>query len=681
MKLKIKNILLYPLDKTLDPKIIKFEEDKVNVITGYSQRGKSAIIAIIDYCLGSSECDIPVGTIREKVDKFAIYITLGDQFIFLARDCPGNDNKVSDIMYMYDVQGKGDNPSLNYNDWIKDSEKYKTSKEKVKNFLSVKAGFENISIINEYQKEDSPASFRDTAAFMFQPQNIIANPTTIFYKTDTFEHVRRLRTLFPLVLGYKSYEILNLESEIEALERDEREKSKKLDDLRLQYENWQSDIYEHYITALNLGISNADISIESASVNLIKTELRKIVSDIKNNTFLKEGSALRYSQKLEQLDEDRIRFTRELDYLRVELQKIHHFDRSKAEYVENVSVEFDRRLKPVDWLLQLKGTNICPFCDSVSEKAIDTLINLQNERQKNLKVLDAAKSESFSFEKEKGIFKEKIREKEREIFKVDTNIQILRNEDRKNYQKFQDIFEFSGKIENVLENLEKISPSADLAKEIEAILSLLSTKRSTLKGLKEKFDKEYCLKKVSDAIANYVRILPIENKSQRRVLLDPEISIGIRIEDTRTKNINFLYKLGSGANHMCFHLATMLGMHEYFVNLPDSGKRNYIPSLLVLDQPSQVYFPEDFINVEKDNTDKDKKKKISEDIENTALIFQACSRFMENTNFQTQIIILEHASKSTWGDDTNIKLVEEWRGSFDDPNSNYNALIPRTWFD
>ncbi|SHM70257.1 AAA family ATPase [Chryseobacterium polytrichastri] len=160
MKLKIKNILLYPLDDALDPKIIKFDEDKINVITGYSQRGKSAIISIIDYCLGSSECDIPVGTIREKVDKFAIYVMLGSQSIFLARDCPGNDNKVSDVMYMYEVQGKGDNPSLNTNEWIKDAGKYKTNREKVKNFLSVKAGFENISINDEPQKEESPANFR-----------------------------------------------------------------------------------------------------------------------------------------------------------------------------------------------------------------------------------------------------------------------------------------------------------------------------------------------------------------------------------------------------------------------------------------------------------------------------------------------------------------------------------------
>lgn len=680
MKLKIKNILLYPQDDSLKPRIIKFEENKVNVITGYSQRGKSAIISIIDYCLGSSDCDIPVGTIREKVDKVAIYITLDNQAIFLARDCPGNDNKASDVMYMYDVQGKGDNPTLNSNEWIKESAKYKTNRNKVKNFLSVKAGFENITINNESEKEEAPASFRDTAAFMFQPQNIIANPTTIFYKTDTFEHLRRLKTLFPLVLGYKSYEILNLEVEIDALEREEKEKTKKLEDLKRQYENWQADIYEYYSKAINLGLTNADISIETSSVNVIKNELSRIVLDVKSNKFLKEGSSLRYSEKLEELDKERIFQMRELDEFKVGLQKIKQFDRSKVDYVENVAHEVEKRLNPVEWFLNQKGTNVCPFCDSVSEKAIDTLLALQNERQKNHKVLEVAKSEYFSFEREKGDYQEKIRERERNIQKIDANIQIIRNEDHKNYKKFQDIFEFTGKIEHVIENLEKISPSADLAVELDNIAILLTSKRRKIRALKEKFDKELCLRKVSDSIANYVKILPIENREQKRVLLDPDVSVGIRIQDTRTKNINFLYKLGSGANHMCYHLATILGLHEYFLKLPETGKKNYIPSLLVLDQPSQVYFPEDFKDLNNDKADKTKKQKISEDIQNTKLIFEACSKFMTSNSSQTQIIILEHASKSTWGNDPNIHLVEEWRGSFEDPKG-YNALIPRSWFD
>src|SRR5688572_28050118 len=38
-----------------------------------------------------------------------------------------------------------------------------------------------------------PASFRDMAAFNFQPQHIIANPYTFFFKADTTEHREKPR--------------------------------------------------------------------------------------------------------------------------------------------------------------------------------------------------------------------------------------------------------------------------------------------------------------------------------------------------------------------------------------------------------------------------------------------------------------------------------------------------------
>lgn len=89
----------------------------VNIISGYT-RGKSAIISIIDYCLGSSDCNIPIGKIRDKADKFAIYISLNGRECFLARDCPAEINKVSDNMYYYNVNEKGENTDLNSNKWI-----------------------------------------------------------------------------------------------------------------------------------------------------------------------------------------------------------------------------------------------------------------------------------------------------------------------------------------------------------------------------------------------------------------------------------------------------------------------------------------------------------------------------------------------------------------------------------
>lgn len=676
MQLKIKSVILYPQEPKLKPRFINFDVEKANVITGYSQRGKSAIINIIDYCLGSSECNIPIGKIRDMVDKFAIYITVKGEQIFLARDCPAEIGKVSDVMYYYNVNEKGENRDLNSNKWIENAAQYRVNRDYVKKFLNQLAGFENIALndgANSHQ-----LGFRDTAAFNFQPQNIIANPTTIFFKTDTFEHLRRLKVLFPLVLGYKSYEIINLEQEVEDLERVQRDRQKKYDDLKRQYENWQSDIYEHYTTALKLNLTSRDISIDASKVNAIKDELMNIANRINNNNFVKEGATLAYSEKLDELEVERDVLQRDLDELRAELLKIQSFDRSKELYFSDVASEVDNRLKPIDFFLNLKGTSNCPFCGSDSDKAVDQLLELKMEQEKNRKILSEAKTLDFSFEREKNNYQRQITLKESELTKVDANIKILMNENIDASRRVREIFAFSGKIGNVLENLEKIAPSSEIALELEKREEELNKKRKKLRGLKEKFDRSLSLKKVSDTIATYVKILPIEDKENKRVILDPENSAGIKIEDTKTKNVNYLSKLGSGANHMCYHLATLLGLHEFFLSLVATNKINYVPSFLVLDQPSQVYFPENFNDVER-TVDTDKKQKISKDIEDTRSIFEACSTFIKRTKGKAQVIILEHAPDSTWEGLENVKLVDNWRGDLKGNIESYKALLPKEW--
>jgi hypothetical protein len=676
MDLKIKNVILYPQDSSLNPRFIPFKADMVNIISGYSQRGKSAIISIIDYCLGSSECNIPIGKIREKVDKFAIYITINGENIFLARDCPAEINKVSDNMYYYNVNEKGENPDLNTNKWIDNKNQYKVNRDYVKTFLSRFAGFENIK--SSTTDADISLGFRDTSAFQFQPQNIIANPTTIFYKTDTYEHLRRLKVLFPLVLGYKSYEIINLEQEIGEDETIYKDKQKKLDDLRRQYETWQADLYEHYSKAISLNLTTTNIDIDSSKVDFIKKELGSIVNRVNGNNFLREGSTLLYTDKLDELERERDILQRDLDVLKTELSRINNFDRSKDAYVSEVAVEVHDRLRPIDYFLKLNGTDTCPFCDSTSSKAVNQLLRLKLEQEKNRAVITESKTLDFSFEREKNDFKRNIRIKEQEILKVEANLQILVNANREAAQRIRQIYEFSGKIGNVLEGLNKIAPSGELAAELAALDQQLTTKRAKLKKLKDKFDRGASLKKVSDAIAVYVDILPIEDKANKRVLLDPENSAGIKIEDTQTKNITYLSKLGSGANHMCYHLATLLGLHEYFLSLPLTNKVNYVPSFLVLDQPSQVYFPEHFNEMNK-TADQKRASKISKDIVDTGKIFEACSTFVDRTGGKTQIIILEHAPENTWKDLQHINFVDSWRGDLEENVRTYKALLLKEW--
>ena len=54
-------------------------------------------------------------------------------------------------------------------------------------------------------------------AFLFQPQNIVANADVLFYKADTMEHRKKLIDVFPYALGAVTPEILAKRKEIERL--------------------------------------------------------------------------------------------------------------------------------------------------------------------------------------------------------------------------------------------------------------------------------------------------------------------------------------------------------------------------------------------------------------------------------------------------------------------------------
>lgn len=676
MNLHIKNIILYPVDRKLEPRIINFSGDKIDIITGFSKRGKSSIIEIIDYCLANSECSIPIGDIRNLVDVFALKIQINNKIIFIGRDSPQQKSKTSSIMYFQEIDEKGEYKQFNSNQWLDHREEFCHHIDSVKATLNAYGQFQNIEEKNGENEDTISVGFRDTTAFQFQSQSIIANGNTIFFNTDDFFHQNRLKKLFPLVLGYKSYEILLLEEEIKTLEVESGKLSGKIENLKVRYQNWQSNIYEFYSEAIGLGLSNSDISINTSSVNLIKSELQQILSNVRKNNLFKEGNSIQFSTKLEELEVDRTDLFRQLQSKKMQLNKILKFETIEKEYIENVYTEISARLKPIDWFLSRKGSEYCPFCDSKSDKALVELQKLKQIKEQNAKLNDIKFSTSLSFEKEKIDLKKSIKELESSIKQFDNNIRILIDETEKTQFIYQRVYEYVGKVSNFIKNLP--DENNEFINQLEILETEIRRKRKKLLNLKEKFDKEFILNKVSKSIKKYVDLLPIENNEYCNVLIDPEKYLGIKIKDDKNKTTTFLNKIGSGSNYMCYHLATILGLHEYFYKLPETGNTNYVPSFIVLDQPSQVYYPDTI-----KNKDKNLELVEGEDVENTKRIFKVCENFMERTNNEIQIIILEHAPKSTWEniDEKNVNLVDEWRGTYKDGtySEDYKALLPKEW--
>lgn len=81
---------------------------------------------------------------------------------------------------------------------------------------------------------------------------------------------------------------------------------------------------------------------------------------------------------------------------------------------------------------------------------------------------------------------------------------------------------------------------------------------------------------------------------------------------------HFLAEVGSASNWVSFHLALMCGLQEYFL----SKESSVVPSFVIFDQPSQVYFPK----LSRDSEDKDDLKyETDEDVDAVKSMFKTIS--------------------------------------------------------
>lgn len=210
MRLAINAIILWPKKRHLEPRLLTLRSEGVNVITGRSRSGKSSIAGIVDYCLGSEKCTIPVGEIRKHTAWFGLQVHVGTLQLLLARMEPGKAAASTSFC----IREAQDATSLDY------PEKLSTL-DAVKSLLDRLSGLPNLdfSAGSEAGNYGGRPSFRDMAAFNILPQHVVANPLVLFYKTETTEHREKLRTIFPLVLGAIDASYLQAEHELDLLKR------------------------------------------------------------------------------------------------------------------------------------------------------------------------------------------------------------------------------------------------------------------------------------------------------------------------------------------------------------------------------------------------------------------------------------------------------------------------------
>src|SRR5262245_23618396 len=86
MTMQILGVVVFSHDSR--HRILPLKAGQVNIITGASKTGKSALVDIVDYCFGAGECRVPEGPIRRSVSWFGLKLQLDSGQAFIARRCP-----------------------------------------------------------------------------------------------------------------------------------------------------------------------------------------------------------------------------------------------------------------------------------------------------------------------------------------------------------------------------------------------------------------------------------------------------------------------------------------------------------------------------------------------------------------------------------------------------------------
>lgn len=631
-----------------EPRIVEFEPGMVNVISGASKTGKSAVIPIIDYCLASGKCSIPVGTIRTACSWFGIVIETIEGQKLLARREPGDARQTGDMFILEGntVEVPAEAPTKN------------TTADAVKRMLDKLAGLSQLGLNPE--TEVARVSFRDLMAFTFQPQYIVANPMVLYFNADTTEHREKLKAIFPYVLGALTPEMLAARWEIERLSRELRRKDAALLAAKTAVRAWQTETQAWLRSAIEYGLLPIDTIIPT-EWNEVVFLLRQVAGTNTRAAFATLGTIEPTLQELNRLREVENLAAADLTDQRQRLNEIQRLLSTSETFGSAIRIQRDR-LNIANWLRQRADDASDPLV-SLSEGGRDKLDAL-TEALAGIDVqLRTQPSMSDAFDKERLRLRGAVEEATAKLTAVRQEISLL---EQRSAQVREATFR-QDRIERFIGRLEQALVSFDRSEEGSTLDDEVAQLKERIEELRKIYSESQVGRKTSNALrqietyaASIIPTLDAEWRTAPIQLVIPDLTIKVIHKERE----DYLWEIGSGANWLAYHVAVTLALQRFFID----DINHPVPGMLIYDQPSQVYFPRGFDVVDPVSP---LGRSRDEDVTAVRKVFEAMGREVVRARGQLQVIVLDHAGADVWGEIEGVGLAHQWRGS--------DKLVPAAW--
>jgi hypothetical protein len=645
--MKISSIHIYSHDG--QRRDLRFRVDGLNVITGRSSTGKSALSDIIEYCMGRSLFNVPEGVIRDKVAWFAVIYQFESEQMLVAKPTPalgGASCSTAMIRRGSQLQAPSFKElAVNADD--------STIVELLSRLLGIPEN--RTDVAHEQSRNSFAVNVKHALYYLFQKQGLVANKDQLFYRQNEDYQPQTLRDTLPILLGVSSHDRYELESKLRTAKRDLRINTKQLEQARYTVDTSHEKAIGLYSEAKAVGVVGKTDGNPDAG-GIIDT-LRSALSWKPETVPDDDGSRIsRLEEELGELRKERRDTQARIDSARLFAKRAGGYESEATEQVSRLASikALPKNPDTGEWQWPFSERNLA-LESPVATVLLNELASLHEELR--FATGQRPKLEAYLTELAGKVDKiaGAIRQKEAELSAANLANDVMAQMGSRNTAAARVV----GRISLFLETL---LPNEDLAR-LEAENRRIKNKVQQLEdqiGADDSNERlASILNNISAHVTRYIQKFDAEFGPYPARLNLPLLTI---IFDRNGRPVP-MSRTGGGENHLAYHLSALLALHLFAAE-----NNRPIPRFLLIDQPTQVYFPSE--QVYKDADGSVQRTEADADLNAVRRLFELLLKFTQEDVPGFQLIVTEHANlREQWFQDALVEL----------PWAKPPALVPEDW--
>jgi len=616
----------------------------VNIITGASKTGKSALIDVVDYCFGASECRIPEGPIRKAVSWFGLRLQLDSGQAFIARRCPEPNAASSEDCFM-ELATEIEVPEA-------------ASLRQTTNTTGLIENLDSWTGITDNVHEPPigqtrpalSASVRHALALCFQPQDEIIRRDQLFHGTSNSFFAQALKDTLPYFLGAVDDEHVRKHGELQRLKAQLRAHDRNLTEMKAisgeGASKGQALLAQARDAGLTISLATAWDEVTLALDGVDKGPTSTIEGDLPSGEEYARLAAERDS-----LIEDQRRLSSEIFAARA-------FERDEKGFSDEASQQVSR-LASIGIFDGSDAQHTCPLCAQHLEgdSAIPEVQEVQTALSEVSSRLEAVGRGAPQVEKA--------------IAELDSALQLVQSALAQNRIEMDAVRNASDRVQALRdEATKKALILGRISLYLESLPDLPGTQAleaqiAELRNHCARLEDELSAERVQERVESISSILSRWMTEWAATLKLEHSGFPLRLDVRKMTMVTDtpdgpvpMERMGSGENWVGYHLIAHLGLHKWFTE-----QQRPVPRFLFIDQPSQVYFP----------TENDEDGSIAsleeDDRQAVSRMFRFVFEIVQQLTPGLQVVITEHADISD--DWYQSAVVERWRGG--------TKLVPGDW--